>query len=312
MGDVIHALPAAAAIKAQWPNCRLAWLVDSRWADLLAQNPDVDEVLEFPRQKFRGIFGWLRGAWWAFGLSHQEPDVVIDLQGLLRSALFGRLSGAKKIVGGSDAREGALSFYHATAPVNANQHAVDRYFQILAGAGVERPEELSWPVPSGETPDYELPDRFVLLHPFARGKNKSLTPKQVAFLAEKLKPLPVILAGRFAGEIKNLPDNVTDLLELTTLPELISLIRCAALVVSVDSGPAHLAAALAKPLVSIHTWSDPAWVGPYSSTAWVLYQGELRQQNSTPSAAKGSTEVTDAGLDAIAAHVKRELRVDRG
>ena len=312
MGDVIHALPVAAAIKAQWPDCHLTWLIDSRWAELLKRNPDVDAVREFPRQRFRGPVGWIRGAWWAFGLSHLQPDLVIDLQGLLRSALFGRLSGAKQVVGGSDAREGARGFYHHVAEVDPAAHAVDRYFQVLAGAGGTRPAQLAWPLPVGELPDYELPEKFVLLHPFARGKNKSLTPEQVVDLCRRLRPLPVVLAGRFAGELNDLPDNVTDLLELTTLLELIGVIREAGGVVSVDSGPAHLAAALDRPLVSIHRWSDPAWVGPYSDTAWVWFKGQLRPARSAEPFAEGSSEIDETALERIAQHVKAEFGVDRG
>lgn len=320
MGDVIHAIPAAAAIKAHWPDCCLTWLVDSRWAELLRGNPDVDELLIFPREKFRGLFGWVRGAWWALKLSHLRPDLVVDLQGLLRSALFARLSGGKRIVGGSDAREGALSFYHETAKVDATKHAVDRYFQILTGAGIPRPGTLHWRMPAGRLPAFgnpkeksksnQLPERFVLLHPFARGKNKSLTGEQVRFLANALQPLTVVLAGRYDGAVNDLPVNVTDLLEKTTLPELMALIRTAAYVVSVDSGPAHLAAAMARPLVSIHTWSDPLWVGPYSPKAWVWFKGDFHRAGEPGEVLTVGTEVTNSGLLQIAEHVRRELGVE--
>jgi ADP-heptose:LPS heptosyltransferase len=72
---------------------------------------------------------------------------------------------------------------------------------------------------------------------------------------------------------------VVDLLGKTNLLELISLLRGAKFVVSVDSGPMHLAAALEVPLLSIHTWSDPRLVGPYSETAWIWQGGEIRRQN---------------------------------
>jgi ADP-heptose:LPS heptosyltransferase len=89
-------------------------------------------------------------------------------------------------------------------------------------------------------------------------------------------PLPVVIAGRASETVPPLA-HVTDLLNRTTLSELIWLLRRAAFVVSVDSGPMHIAAALTPRLISLHTWSDPAKVGPYRPEAWIWKDGDLFQ-----------------------------------
>ena len=91
-------------------------------------------------------------------------------------------------------------------------------------------------------------------------------------------PLPVVLAGR-AEEKRLAAPNVVDFLNRTTLPELCEVIRNARFVVSVDSGPMHIAAALNPRLLSIHTWSDPRKVGPYCPDAWVWKDGVLFQMS---------------------------------
>ena len=131
-----------------------------------------------------------------------------------------------------------------------------------------------------------VPERFVLLHPYARGEGKSLAVMQVIQFCNELwrdsrgewlsNPMPVVVAGQ--SEIPICEDGpIINLLNRTTLAELIWLLRRAAFVVSVDSGPMHIAAALNAPLIAIHTWSDPAKVGPYNRDAWVWKDGALAQ-----------------------------------
>ena len=97
-------------------------------------------------------------------------------------------------------------------------------------------------------------------------------------LAEQRSPAPVVLAGIFDGETPDVwPGNVTDLLGKTSLAQLIHLIRKCAWTVSVDSGPMHLAAGITDRVLSLHTWSNPAMVGPWPKTSWVFRESELVQ-----------------------------------
>ncbi len=163
-------------------------------------------------------------------------------------------------------------------------HAVDRYLTLTATvlrlADTDEPAQtpLRFPLPEGKAPgglgDGERDD-FILLHPFARGAGKSLTASQVETFCQWLTPRQVVLIGRRVEAGFQVPRTAVDLLDRTTLFELIWTIRKAAVVISVDSGPSHLAAALGKPLVAIHTWSDPRRVGPYREDAWVWKNGRL-------------------------------------
>jgi ADP-heptose:LPS heptosyltransferase len=296
LGDVVHALPVAAALHRAWPAARLSWVIDPRWEPVLAGNPAIAERIPFARENYRGPAGLLRAARWLAGLRHRRPDLAIDLQGLLRSALIAKASRAQRIIGLADAREGAPSFYDQVAPVAATQHAVDRYLAVLPLLGLKIPDQPEFPLGPGEPID--TPDHFLLLHPYARGAGKSLTEAQIIGLCERLAPAPVVLAG-FGAAPTDLPANVHDFTHRTSLAQLLALLRRARAVISVDSGPMHLAAAVGTRLLSIHTWSDPRKVGPYSTDAWIWQGGKLRPQ-SLDAPLPAERPLTDADLDAIA------------
>ncbi|HEX8077966.1 MAG TPA: glycosyltransferase family 9 protein, partial [Chthoniobacterales bacterium] len=115
---------------------------------------------------------------------------------------------------------------------------------------------------------------FVLLHPFSRGPRKSLRNSVVERICEAFAPVRVVIVGKSARKI-SVPENCVNLLNQTTLLQLIWLIRSARFVISVDSGPMHIAAAVTSQLVSIHTWSDPRRVGPYNAEAWIWKNGQF-------------------------------------
>lgn len=254
---------------------RLSWVIDPRWRPVLDKNPSVAECVPFARQDFRGAAGFLRGARWLGSLRARQPGLAIDLQCLLRSALIARAARSRRIIGLSDAREGAGIFYHESAAVASGQHAVDRYLAVLPLVGISSPKEPEFPLAAGDPID--APEDFILLHPYARGAGKSLDEITVRSLCERIAG-PIVLAG-IGSPPSPLPPRVVDLTGRTTLPQLIWLLRRARRVISVDSGPMHLAAAVGARLLSIHTWSDPRLVGPYSKNAWVWQGGELRPQD---------------------------------
>jgi len=160
MGDVVHALPVAAAIHAHAPECRITWVIDKRWEPLLADNPFIAKTVVFPRTEFRGASGMLRFFKWLTGLRKLEggqPDVVLDLQGLLRSAMISRAMRPKRVIGLDDAREGARWFYDTRVPVVKGEfaaHSVRRYLGILDALEIPQPRhtETQFPLPVGREP----------------------------------------------------------------------------------------------------------------------------------------------------------------
>ena len=279
LGDIVHTLPAIAFVKRRWPQAHLRWLINPEWAPLLAGNPHVDEVVHFPRGQFRGPAGWVRVPGWAKKIAARKADLVLDFQGLLRSALIGRLCRAAggRIIGLADAREGARHFYDETVDVSGQAHAVDRYLALVAALGIGIAAPREWPLPPGTPPaGFDATAPYLLLHPFSRGAGKSLTAAEVAEFTHRVAPHRVVLAGRSDVAVPE-SANVANLLNRTTLPELIWLLRRAAFTVSVDSGPMHIAAALTARLLSLHTWSDPRLVGPWPPEAWVWKDRALFQ-----------------------------------
>ena len=301
MGDVIHALPVVEALHQAWPTAEIRWLVHPAWSPLLEDNPAVSQKVLFPRDRFRGVLGWGRSLLWARTLRTWRPDVAIDLQGLLRSALMARCSGAKRIIGLSDAREGASLLYSTTVVVDKKSHAVARYLRVLEGLGIPTPSP-KFSLPTGSVPDgFSVSKPFIVLHPYARGEGKSLTQEQVSAFAKTLETVTIVLVGQ-GVRMKDLPANVIDWSKRTTLLELIGILRQASFIVSSDSGPMHLAAALqpAKTL-AIHRWSDPLRVGPWEkeSLVWkngtILRKDQLTEECRAPGSSPTLEEMQEIG-----------------
>jgi ADP-heptose:LPS heptosyltransferase len=282
LGDVVHTLPAAALIRDAHPGATITWVINPEWAPILRGNRSIDHVHIFPRDELGG-FGMPRHLLpWLRETGRLRPDAALDFQGLLRSALIGRMSHPREFYGMSDAREGARWFYDQVAPVDRNVHAVERYLALVEKFGLTIQRPLRFPLPTGD-PVLRFNDEvpFVLLHPFARGERKSLSDLAVEEFCYALAPRRVVLVG-LTKRVLPVPDNCLNLLNHTTVLQLIWLIRRARFIVSVDSGPMHIAAALTDRLISIHSWSDPRKVGPYNDNAWVWKNGDLLRVRDLP------------------------------
>jgi ADP-heptose:LPS heptosyltransferase len=118
---------------------------------------------------------------------------------------------------------------------------------------------------------------FILLHPFARGSGKSLTNRLIEEISAAFAPTRVVVVGKTNREINvvEVAENCVELTNQTSLLQLIRLIRVARFVISVDSGPMHIAAAVNDRLLSIHTWTNPRIVGPYNPYAWIWKHGKI-------------------------------------
>jgi len=274
LGDIVHTLPAAEAIHRAAPSARLDWLVNTEWSPLLEGVPFLDRVIAFPRRELRGLAGVLRGRTWASReLRSGAYDLAVDFQGLFRSAWLARRSGAPTVAGFHRTREGAGLFYNfrAQVPDWDHRHAVDRNLALATALGAPAGNPV-FSLPAGTRPGTlpEFTEAPVLLHPFSRGEGKSLSVKEAQELCTLLAPRPVLLVGVPGRPLEvEWPENAVDLLGKTNLPELIHLLRLAAWTVSVDSGPMHLAAGISERVLSLHTWSNPAMVGPWRKGAWI-------------------------------------------
>ena len=283
MGDVIHALPAVARLRDAFPGARITWLIEPRWAPLLAENPCVDEVIEVPTAAWRRHP--LRPATWSeirgLGrrLSAAGFDAALDFQGLLKSALLAQMSGAARVYGFArrELREPLAHLFYSQQVDTAANHVVEKNLALAAAAGAGHGEVL-FPLPQGK-PQPDLPaGDFVLASPVAGWKSKQWPPEYYARLAELLYRrsgtillIDCALSDRFYCEqIRRLAPAGSCQLHVSEIEGLIAATRRARAVVGVDSGPLHLAAALGVGGVAIFGQTDPARNGPYGNTFRVL------------------------------------------
>ena len=313
LGDIVHTLPLLALLRRNLhPETKIEWVVNDVWAPLLRGHPLLDGLIEFPRQKFRGVGGMARMWRWLGTQRERRPDLALDIQGLLRSGLIARSMKAGRVFGYDDSREGARWLHSDLVEVaqKRSPHAVERYLTFFTHLGIELPSpaELEFPLPNGDEPSRasELPESFVIVHPFSRGDGKSLTIEQTRRLSQELDG-SVVVVGRVEEDPGDLGANTINLLNKTSLAELIWLLRRAKFVVSVDSGPMHLAAAATPNVLSIHTWSDPRKVGPYRAGAHVWKDGKITSVNDySPDEQSGSTSFPDSAVSEVAEFVNQQ------
>jgi lipopolysaccharide heptosyltransferase I len=309
LGDVIHALPVLRLLKRHYPAAEIFWWIDSALAPLIAGDPDLTGIVRFERKRWGKPRHWPEMLRSIRSLRAQNFDLVIDLQCLLRSGAFAWLARGKFLIGLDDAREGARGFYDLAVPrPSFHTHAVDWYLAVLPALGVpvhknftwlpERPQiaddvNRKWPgaserrAPSRhENGDFQhagtVPGapQLILLQPGARWLNKRWPVQHFAELVRTLaKKFP---AARFAvlggkddqplGEkiFQAAPEKVLNLCGATSLPEMIEWVRRCDLLITNDTGPMHVAAALDKPLVALFGPTAPERTGPYGQLQNVL------------------------------------------
>lgn len=260
-GDVIHTLPIAAALARHSGIKSVDWVINTEYATLLKGNPDVRRMILFPRKQWVGQA--LRN--FVCELRKESYDWVIDLQGLLRSGLITVLARGRRKIGMSDCREGAGFFYHEKAPISQT-HAIERYRQVLKFLGVTC-ETLQFHLPENSVIMENIPESFILIHPHSRWPTKIVPRDLVASLAKQSAPQKVVIVGQ--GSPLNIPETL-DLTNQTNFDQLLYLIRHAEAVVSSDSGPMHVAAALGKPLVALFGPTSREKTGPWTSNSRVL------------------------------------------
>ena len=254
---MIHALPGAASLKHSFPEARVTWVVEPRWAPLLEGNGFVDRLVIFRRDD---PLSWRRTK---DELRAEHYDLAVDFQGLTKSALIAHLARPERIAGfGSRVvRERPAGLFYSTRVQSGAAHVVDQALDLAAGAGATNLVRV-FPLPQG-VPEGRLPDiPFALASPLASWASKQWPleyyERLAAMLRQKLS-IPLVLNGP-PGAV---PAVDGTLLHESGIPGLIDATRRAALVIGVDSGPLHLAAALNKSGVAIFGPTDPARNGPY-------------------------------------------------
>lgn len=284
LGDIVHALPVVAALKERWPAAHLTWFVKRQWADLVERAEGVDRVWPVDAT-VRSWLGQVRG------LRHERFDLAVDLQGLFRSGALARLSGAPMRVGFANGREGSPWFYTHRVPVpNPEMHAVDRYLLVAAALGIGPPATPQFRFKLSEKDVAVVRELFqrrgvsvdkpwVAMNVSARWTTKRWPLSSFAAVLDQfgkdgVGPIAVIGSSdeqRDANQLRALTTtpfiDLTGAVPLGCLPALLSK---AAVMITNDSGPMHVAAALGIPVVAMFGPTSAIRTGPYGTGHRIL------------------------------------------
>ena len=283
IGDVIHALPVSYAIKEQYPNAHLTWVVEPAAYAILEDNPYIDELILFEKAKFRSFGGFLREIGpFRRRLRTRRYDASLDLQGLFKSAAIAFNAGAKLRIGTANMREGAHLVSRPVRGAHAEGHIVERYLDVARALGCAV-REVRFPVAISERDAVAadtllaregVPEErpFVAFAIGANWPNKRWPAEHFVALADRLYHahyIPVLVGGGRLDEtiaqdiVRASKIPPVNLVGRTNLKQLAHVFTRAALVLGGDTGPVHLAAGLRTPTVMLMGPTDANRNGPY-------------------------------------------------
>ncbi|HVV02226.1 MAG TPA: glycosyltransferase family 9 protein, partial [Verrucomicrobiae bacterium] len=292
LGDVVHAIPVLRMLKRQLPGSEIYWWIDESLAPLLAGDPDISGLFLFHRKRWAEPRHW-PDLWRKLAAMRAHAfDIAIDLQGLARSGAFAWLARAGLTIGLEGARESSAAAYDFIAPApRSSRHAVDRYLQVLPLLGLEIKWDFEW-LPARPDIAQNIRERhgmgageWWIFQPGARWANKRWPLEHFSALAGRILAASTgtkiaILGGRDDAPLGAAiaAANSGGCLDLTgrlSLPEMVECIRLSRGMITNDTGPMHVAAALDKEVLALFGPTDPARTGPYTRRGRVLQATDL-------------------------------------
>lgn len=286
LGDVVHSLPFLNALRDSFPNAEIHWIIAKGLEGLLEGHPMINKLWIINKDEWKRIKGAgttikeLRSLFKS--LKAERYDIVIDLQGLLRSGILAKATGAPVRIGFKEAREGSRIFYTHTVKAGKDVHAVDRYLEIAKFLGCNI-SDIRFPFPlsfnsSLSTLHCQIPNEYAVIVPGARWETKRWHPERFGELASMLSIRSVVVGGESDTDIadivvSNSGSNAVSIVGRTSLKELIEIMRNARFVVTNDSGPMHIAAALNVPVFAIFGPTNPLRTGPYGKSHVIIRKG---------------------------------------
>jgi heptosyltransferase-1 len=328
MGDVIHTLPAVAALREAFPEAAIDWLIEERWAELLCapgtsrrgprseRRPLVDGIPTVRLVQWRKSLLTLVTAQQIATVWNDvrdiRYDIAVDLQGAIRSAVLARLSGAREIFGAAEPRESAASLWYTRKVVTRGTHVIQQNVSLVEAIAQRKLEIPQAPLPHDPASEAEVCkmlteqdiQRFAIINPGAGWGAKRWPAERYAQVSRALGEQGVrsiINHGpgeESLAEIVQGASRATAIAWKCSISQLIALTRRAALFIGGDTGPLHLAAALQVPVVAIFGPTDPARNGPYGTRSIVLRSPASPTTHArTPHPDAGLLEI---GVDAVA------------
>jgi lipopolysaccharide heptosyltransferase I len=293
IGDIVHALPAVAALGQSFPRAEVHWLIEKRYAPLLAGNPFVHRIITLDTLSWRGSFPPLSVLKEMLKtlqvLRASAYEAAVDFQGLWKSAIIALLAGAKGRVGLAEPwmkEPSAAVLYTERVSAAGRQHVVEECLALVEHLGA-RVGLWQFPLPQTPEVDQYVDDQlarleardFMIINPGGGWKAKRWAPENYALLLRQL-------AARFSSTLlltgsPHENDLISGILKSagtkrafyfpSSVVQFVALVRRAKLFLGGDTGPLHLAAAVGTPLVAIHGPTDPARNGPFHKADIALY-----------------------------------------
>ncbi|MFZ0038183.1 MAG: glycosyltransferase family 9 protein [Candidatus Acidiferrales bacterium] len=288
LGDIVHTLPASAALRDSFPYARLDWVVESRWTPILDGNPDLNHVIPLDRSSTAGVLHTVEG------LRNAHYTCALEFQSLYKSALLARAAGPKEVLGfdWNYAREAPASLLYSRRIHPSGAHKVDHNLALAEAAGAEAvaprfnlpksDEADEWV--SEQLRQHSLTD-FYVISPGGGWRSKCWPSERFGQLHRELAKRygwrGVVSFGpgedTIANEVIEAAGDPAPISFAMDLPQLIALLRCAKCVIAADTGPLHLAAALGTPVVGLYGPTDPARNGPYGTRNVVVRNALLEE-----------------------------------
>lgn len=319
LGDIIHALPAAGALRDTFPRARIDWAVEPKWARLLEGNPDIDEVIVLDRKSAAGIVSTVRK------LRAAQYTCAVDFQALYKSALLAFASGAPRRIGfqSSYAREGLAAAFYTDRLNPRGPHKVDHNLTLAECAGASAKAKPRFPLAirpedeeetSRELVAHGVGDFFVL-NPGGGWVSKCWPAERYGELHRRLFERygwrGVVSFGpgeeNLAREVVSAAGSNPPAAISLGLGPLMALLRRGKFVVSADTGPLHMASALGAPVVGLFGPTDPSRNGPYSREDVVVRNARV-SETTYRRGASYSAAMLSITVDQVAEAVQKRMR----
>jgi len=326
LGDIVHAIPVAAALRRAYPAARIDWLVSGKHREILDLVPVIDRrlVVDDRGEGGKSLVSMARD------LRRERYDVAIDLQGLLKSAVIARLSGARRVIGFSAqyARESLARFFYTDVhdpggdgmyADSEKRHVVEINLGLLTPLRLSpRPPEFPLDTPESTSARAALEEtggRYVLLNPGAAWPNKRWPAARFGQLAAALRERRAlksfVLWGpgerALAEEVVAAASGSALMSRQTSIADIVALARGALVMVSGDTGPTHIAAALGTPLVGIYGPTRPERNGPWRAEDETVSRATICQCHHLRKCKTSQWCLLDIGVSEVLSAVERRL-----
>jgi|HubBroStandDraft_6_1064221.scaffolds.fasta_scaffold171895_2 heptosyltransferase-1 len=277
LGDILHTVPAVAALRAAHANAKIDWVVERKWAPVLEGSSAINEVISFDR---RSLWGAIECAQ---RLRENRYTCAIDFQGLYKSSVLAALSGAARRIGFDRAwaREEGAAMLYTERVIPTGRHVTELNYSLAEQAGASRPRTPEYPlrVPAGgaasirsRLQELGIGGEYIVLGPGGSWRAKCWPPERYGEFCrefEKRNTMRVIVIHgpgekSLAEQVLRAAASARAVAVATTIEELMGLLAHARCVVAADSGPLHLAAALGTPVVGLYGPTDPGRNGPFA------------------------------------------------